>query len=72
MALSKRRKAEIKTAQDEVINHSEMIRLMVEGKVVEEIDLQSASVSILYKLVKGRDDEREAEGTSKATDAQDA
>ena len=35
MALSKRRKAEIKVAQEEVSNHAEMIRFMVEGKQVE-------------------------------------
>ena len=35
MALSKRRKAEIKTAQEEVANHSELVRYMVEGKKIE-------------------------------------
>ena len=35
MALSKRRKAEIKTAQKEVANHSELVRYMVEGKKIE-------------------------------------
>lgn len=45
MALSKRRKAEIKIAQDEVMNHSEMVRLLVEGKKVE------VSIGISLKVV---------------------
>ena len=45
MALSKRRKAEIKTAQDEVMNHSEMVRLLVKGMKVE------VSIDISLKII---------------------
>lgn len=34
MALSKRRKAEIAKAQDEVANHPELVRMLVDGRKV--------------------------------------